>query len=156
TRTCPPMRRPLALSVGEPAGIGPDITIAAWRKRAELGLAPFYLIGDAAYIAQRASLLGAQIQTANVTPEEAEQAFARALPVVDCGVKITAKPGKPDDTSAPAAIAAIQRAVADVFADKASGVVTNPIAKNVLYRAGFAEPGHTEYLAKLAEAKTGE
>lgn len=147
---------PLALSLGEPAGIGPDITIKAWLRRAELGLSPFYLIGDRRYLSQRAEALGAHIKVAAATPEDAASIFADALPVVDVGVAVTAAPGKPDNSSAPAAIAAIQRAVADVFAGKASGIVTNPVAKNVLYRAGFAEPGHTEYLAKLAAEFTGK
>ena len=64
-------------------------------------------------------------------------------------------PAVPIDTSAPAALAAIRRAVADVCAGAAAAVVTNPVAKNVLYRSGFTEPGHTEYLAKLAEEATG-
>jgi 4-hydroxythreonine-4-phosphate dehydrogenase len=64
-------------------------------------------------------------------------------------------PGKPDASSAPAAIASIRRAVADVLDGRAAGLVTNPVAKNVLYRSGFAEPGHTEFLAKLAEEATG-
>ena len=68
---------------------------------------------------------------------------------------MTAEPGHPDQTSAPAALAAIRRAVADVQAGAASAIVTNPVAKNVLYRSGFTEPGHTEYLAKLAEEATG-
>ena len=74
----------------------------------------------------------------------------RALPVVDVGLAVSARPGKPDRSSAPAAIASIRRAVADVIGGAASAVVTNPVAKNVLYRSGFAEPGHTEFLAKLA------
>jgi 4-hydroxythreonine-4-phosphate dehydrogenase len=69
---------------------------------------------------------------------------------------VTAAPGKPDASSAPAAIASIRRAVADVLAGRASAVVTNPIAKNVLYRSGFAEPGHTEFLARLAQEATGK
>jgi 4-hydroxythreonine-4-phosphate dehydrogenase len=69
---------------------------------------------------------------------------------------VTARPGHPDASSAPAAIAAIRRAVDDVMAGRAAAVVTNPIAKNVLYRSGFAEPGHTEFLAKLAEERTGK
>ena len=68
---------------------------------------------------------------------------------------ITAMPGKPDASSAPAAIASIRRAVADVLAGRAAAIVTNPVAKNVLYRSGFAEPGHTEFLAKLAQEATG-
>jgi 4-hydroxythreonine-4-phosphate dehydrogenase len=62
----------------------------------------------------------------------------------------------PDATSAPAAIAAIDRAVADVIAGAAAAVVTNPVAKNVLYRSGFADPGHTEYLGKLSFELTGD
>ena len=90
-----------------------------------------------------------------VGPAAAAATFMNALPVVDIGVAVTAKPGRPDDTSAPAAIAAIRRAVADVLKGDAAAIVTNPVAKNVLYRSGFAEPGHTEYLAKLAEDHTG-
>jgi 4-hydroxythreonine-4-phosphate dehydrogenase len=75
--------------------------------------------------------------------------------VVDVGVAVSAEPGRPDQSSAPAAIAAIRRAVADVVSGAADAIVTNPVAKNVLYRSGFAEPGHTEYLAKLAAETTG-
>ena len=67
----------------------------------------------------------------------------------------TAEPGKPDATSAPAAIASIDRAVADVIGGAAAAVVTNPVAKSVLYKAGFADPGHTEYLARLSFEQTG-
>jgi 4-hydroxythreonine-4-phosphate dehydrogenase len=150
------MSRPLALTLGEPAGIGPDITLAAWRRRAELALPAFYLLADPAFIAERAKRLGLDIPIAVVEPPAAALAFRTALPVVDIGVEITAKPGHPDDTSAPAALAAIDRAVADVSGGIAAAVVTNPVAKNVLYRSGFAEPGHTEYLAKLAQASTGK
>src|SRR4029077_17975783 len=78
-----------------------------------------------------------------------------ALPVVDIGVPVSAEPGQPDQSSAPAALAAIRRAVADVCAGAPPASVTNPVAKNVLYRSGFPEPGHTEYLGKLAEESTG-
>ena len=95
------------------------------------------------------------VTIAAVQPEAAVAVFESALPVVDIGVAITATPGQPDGTSAPAALAAIQRAVADVCSGAAAAVVTNPVAKNVLYRSGFADPGHTEYLARLAEERTG-
>jgi 4-hydroxythreonine-4-phosphate dehydrogenase len=91
-----------------------------------------------------------------VTPAQANAAFERALPVVPLDLPVTATPGKPDASSAPAAIASIRRAVADVLAGQAAAVVTNPIAKNVLYRSGFAEPGHTEFLARLATEATGK
>src|SRR4029077_9530736 len=90
-----------------------------------------------------------------VKPAAAPAAFATALPVVDIGVPVTAEPGRPDQSSAPAALAAIRRAVADVCAGSATAIVPNPIAKNVLSRSGFADPGHTEYLGKLAEEATG-
>jgi 4-hydroxythreonine-4-phosphate dehydrogenase len=150
------MPRPLALTLGEPAGIGPDITLAAWRRRAELALPPFYLLASPAFLANRAERLALDVPLALVEPSAAAAAFRTALPVVDIGVDITAEPGHPDETSAPAALAAIQRAVADVGAGFAAALVTNPVAKNVLYRSGFAEPGHTEYLAKLAQESTGE
>ncbi|KJC52021.1 4-hydroxythreonine-4-phosphate dehydrogenase PdxA [Bradyrhizobium sp. LTSP857] len=143
--------KPLALTLGEPAGIGPDITIAAWLRRRELNLPAFYLLGDEALLAQRAKTLGTDIKIASVSASEAEAAFADALPVVATGERATALPGKPDGSSAPAALASIRQAVADVHTGHAGAVVTNPIAKSVLYRAGFRHPGHTEFLAELAE-----
>ena len=149
------MPSPLALTLGEPAGIGPDITFAAWRRRAELGLAPFYLLADPAFVARRAERIAPDVTIAVVEPQAAGAAFETALPVVDIGVTVSAEPGHPDRSSAPAALTAIRRAVADVYTGVASAIVTNPIAKNVLYRSGFAEPGHTEYLGKLVEEATG-
>ncbi|MBI5132108.1 MAG: 4-hydroxythreonine-4-phosphate dehydrogenase PdxA [Rhodopseudomonas palustris] len=144
------MTKPLALSLGEPAGIGPDITIAAWLRRDEAKLPPFYLRGDRDCIARRAQALGVEIPIAEVAIEDAAATFAHALPVVGTGHVATAAPGKPDATSAAAAIAAIRSAVEDVVSGRAAAVVTNPIAKSVLYQAGFAHPGHTEVLAELA------
>jgi 4-hydroxythreonine-4-phosphate dehydrogenase len=149
------MVRPLALTLGEPAGIGPDITIQAWRQRRELDLPPFYLVGGRDFIARRAHELGTPIVVATCEPGEAAAAFDTALPVVDLALAVTAAPGRPDHTSAPAAIASIDTAVRHVLDGLAEAVVTNPIAKNVLYRSGFSEPGHTEYLAKLAAPTTG-
>src|SRR5947207_2446721 len=149
------MRRPLALTLGEPAGIGPDITLAAWQRRDELHLPPFYLLADPACLARRAERLGLDVPVRVVEPDGALAAFAAALPVVALSEQVTAQPGEPDQSSAPAAIASIRRAVADVFAGRAHAVVTNPIAKAVLYRTGFAEPGHTEYLAKLSQEHIG-
>jgi 4-hydroxythreonine-4-phosphate dehydrogenase len=149
------MTLPLALTLGEPAGIGPDITLAAWRRRAELGLPPFYLLADPAFIARRVERIAPDTPLAVVEPAAAVAAFATALPVVDIAVPVSAEPGRPDQSSARAALAAIRRAVADVHAGAAAAVVTNPVAKNVLYRSGFPEPGHTEYLGKLAEEATG-
>src|SRR5664279_3565604 len=146
------MAKPLALTSGEPAGIGPDITIKAWLRRNELKLPPFYLLGDRDFIGRRAKMLGLDLKLADVSADDALDTFANALPVVATGQTATARPGQPDDSSAPAALASIRQAVGDVVAGRASAVVTNPIAKSVLYRAGFGHPGHTEFLAELAAA----
>jgi 4-hydroxythreonine-4-phosphate dehydrogenase len=147
--------RPLALTLGEPAGIGPDLTLAVWRRRAELDIPAFYIVADAGFLSRRAERLGLDIPMATVAPDAALAAFATALPVVGIDVRASAEPGRPDRSSAPAAIASIRRATADVLAGSAAAVVTNPVAKNVLYKSGFAEPGHTEFLARLAEEATG-
>jgi 4-hydroxythreonine-4-phosphate dehydrogenase len=144
------MAKPLALTTGEPAGIGPDITLKAWLRRNELKLPAFYLLGDRDLLDRRARALGLKIEFADVSADDAAGAFAEALPVVSTGHAATAQPGRPDDSSADAALASIRQAVGDVATGRASAVVTNPIAKSVLYRAGFRHPGHTEFLAELA------
>ena len=150
------MSQPLALTLGEPAGIGPDITLCAWARRRELDLPAFYIIGDLRHLAERAKCLGLTVAIEAVTPGAASATFQRALPVVTLDLDTTARPGRPDNTSAPIAIASINRAVADVLDGAAAAVVTNPIAKSVLYKGGFSEPGHTEYLAKLSFERSGD
>jgi 4-hydroxythreonine-4-phosphate dehydrogenase len=148
--------QPLALTLGEPAGIGPDLALAIWRRRVELDLPAFYLIGDPAFLEDRAAQLNLDVPIAVVTPKAAAAAFGSALPVVAIDIAVSAQPGRPDKSSAPAAVASIRRAVADVMANSAAAVVTNPVAKNVLYNWGFAEPGHTEFLARLVQEATGK
>ncbi len=147
--------QPLALTLGEPAGIGPDLALAVWHRRAELDIPRFYVVADPDFLSRRAGRLGLDVPIAAVTPAAAAAAFASALPVVAIDVAVSAEPGRPDRSSAPAAIASIRRAVADVMAGAAAAIVTNPIAKNVLYDWGFAEPGHTEFLATLVQEATG-
>ena len=146
---------PLALTLGEPAGIGPDLTLAVWTRRAELGLPPFYIVADPAFLRRRAEKLELDVPIAAVSPTSAAAEFNEALPVVPLELEVNTQPGRPDDASAPAAVASIRRAVADVMAGDAAAVVTNPVAKNVLYEWGFAEPGHTEFLAALVHETTG-
>ena len=150
------MTQPLALTLGEPAGIGPDITLASWLRRRELKLPPFYVVGDPRALERRAARLGLTVPIAVVEPGAAAARFSDALPVLKLDRPATAEPGHPDATSGPAAIASIDRAIADVIDGAASAIVTNPIAKSVLYKSGFAEPGHTEYLAKKSFEATGE
>jgi len=147
---------PLALTLGEPAGIGPDLALAIWRRRVELDIPAFYLVGDADFLRRRAKTLGLDVPIATVAPAAAVATFPSALPVLPIDVAVSAQPGHPDRSSAPAAVASIRRAVADVLAGAAAAVVTNPVAKNVLYNWGFAEPGHTEFLARLVQEATGK
>jgi 4-hydroxythreonine-4-phosphate dehydrogenase len=145
----------LALTLGEPAGIGPDITLSAWRQRVRLGLPPFYVLGDPQCLQRRARMLGLDVPIEIVSPSAANEIFPHALPVALLEIAATAQAGTPDASSAPAAVASIDRAVADVIGGVAAAVVTNPVAKNVLYRSGFVDPGHTEYLGKLSFDMTG-
>ena len=143
--------RPLALTLGEPAGIGPELTLAIWAKRKTLNVSPFIAVGDPALLASRARLLRLDVPLAECSPEQATARFEDAVPVFPTGIAATAPPGKPNRTSAAAARASIDRAAALANAGKVSAIVTNPIAKSVLYEAGFDFPGHTEYLAHLAK-----
>jgi 4-hydroxythreonine-4-phosphate dehydrogenase len=150
------LERPLAVTIGEPAGIGPDIALIAWLKRRERNLPPFYVIADAKFLSERASLMSLDVALTEAEPRNALSMFDRSLPVVPLKLAMTAKPGRPDITSGPAAIAAIRRAVDDVLRGDSAAIVTNPVAKNVLYGSGFTDPGHTEFLAKLAQESTGK
>jgi 4-hydroxythreonine-4-phosphate dehydrogenase len=148
--------RPLALSQGDPAGIGPDIALAAWAKRRQLGLRPFLYIGDPAVIAARAHLIGLDVAIREADAGSAAAIFADALPVLPVPIGAEIEAGRPHVASARSTIAAIETAVALCLAGKASAVVTNPIAKSVLYEAGFGFPGHTEFLADLATKAIGK
>ncbi|MFT0861581.1 4-hydroxythreonine-4-phosphate dehydrogenase PdxA [Ancylobacter sp. G4_0304] len=146
-----PSRSPaLALSLGEPAGIGPDIALMAFARRAEADLPPFFVTGDEHCLRERARRLGLPVEIRASTPAQASEVFATALPVVAAGPRATAAPGTPDATSGPAPRAAIDAAVRFTQSGEAAAVVTNPISKAVLYSTGFSFPGHTEYLAHLA------
>jgi 4-hydroxythreonine-4-phosphate dehydrogenase len=142
---------PLALTMGEPAGIAPEITAAAWRALVATGPA-FVLIGDAGLVRDRARALGREVAVSEVTTiAEAAAAFRDTLPVLPCPVRQPAPPpGHPDPGQAAAVIGSIDRAVALALAGEVAGIVTNPIQKETLYAAGFRHEGHTDYLADLA------
>lgn len=140
--------RPLALTMGEPAGIGGEITLAAWRALRSDGPA-FFVLDDPARLI--AISQGLELPIASVSgPEDAAECFADALPVLPLKLPAPVVPGRPDPRNAPSVIAAIERAVDLVRNGEASAVVTNPISKSALYAAGFPYPGHTEFLAALA------
>jgi 4-hydroxythreonine-4-phosphate dehydrogenase len=146
---------PLALTMGEPSGIGPDVTLAAWHDRRRFRLPAFYCLADPEILAARARLIGLDCPIALVDAPDAIAWFDRALPVAKLRAPVDVRPGRLDPRNAPAVIEAIARAVGDVRSGVAGAVVTNPIHKKALYEAGFQHPGHTEFLGTLSAAWTG-
>lgn len=151
TSTFPSDGRPLALTMGDPAGIGLDIVIGAWSDRARWPLPAFVLYADPVALTARAALLGAELEIAILDDVSPNAVLPPAsLPVIPIRATASVVPGKPEPANAQAVIASIERAVADTMAGHVSGVVTNPISKETLYAAGFQHPGHTEFLGVLA------
>jgi 4-hydroxythreonine-4-phosphate dehydrogenase len=141
---------PLAMTMGDPAGIGPELALAAWRNRTPgVPFVVFAAPGVLAATAKRAGLMAPIIET---DPAGARAAFSNGLPVVPLKNAVEDAPGRPSAANAAATIESIERAVEAVRQGHARAVVTNPIAKATLYQAGFKYPGHTEYLGALAEA----
>ncbi|WP_150525791.1 4-hydroxythreonine-4-phosphate dehydrogenase PdxA [Roseibium sediminis] len=144
------IKKPLAVTCGEPAGIGPDIALSSWVNRKKLELPDFYIRSDVKLLADRAQRLGLKVPLAVCEPDQASSLFSRALPVVQTGPEILDKPGEEQAETAASVISSIRKSVEDVKKGVAAAVVTNPINKAALYGQGFEYPGHTEYLAALA------
>ena len=148
---------PIAMTMGEPAGIGVEIAIKAWVRRSNYDLPPFYLIADPDHV--RATVIGmAKLDQSGAplvavrdisSPDAATACFEDALPVFAVGLAERARPGVLNKANAAAVLGAIERGVEHVRAGQASALVTNPIQKSILYEAGFPHPGHTEFLAAL-------
>ena len=148
---------PLAVTTGDPSGIGPDIILMSWHRRSDDRLVPFVVLGCPLTLKKRAAELGLPASvTAIDGPEQASDHFATALPVYPLGLPQPAEAGKPSFDAAARTIEAIDVAVEWARECRVSGLVTGPINKKQLMRAGFAHPGHTEYLAELCrDDKTG-
>ena len=146
---------PLALSQGDPAGIGPDIALQAWLRREALDLPPFMYIGDAEVLRIRARQLELDVRIQEADIGDTAAVFASALPVFNIATGTEVLAGSPHVANAKGTISAIETTVQFCFDGRARGVVTNPIAKSVLYEAGFGFPGHTEFLADLAARHVG-
>ena len=134
---------PLAISMGDPAGIGPEIVAKAWMAREQRALPSFALVGDPD--ATR-TVWNGPIETV-ATMSEAEAVFARALPVLVASDAGSVRPGKPSPTGARAALQALRTAIASVLAGDARALVTGPVAKAAMYAIGFDAPGQTEFVA---------
>lgn len=149
-----PSPLPLALTMGEPAGIGGEISLKAWASRKQTELPLFYIIDDMDRLARTARTLNMPVAFAQIsTPEEALACFEDALPVLPLGIAVSADFGRPSPETAKATLRAIDLAMKHALAGKAGAVVTNPIQKSVLYDAGFKFQGHTDYLASLCPGK---
>ncbi|SDZ80409.1 4-hydroxythreonine-4-phosphate dehydrogenase PdxA [Rubrimonas cliftonensis] len=144
------MTRPLALTMGDPAGVGGEIAVAAWAELSrDAGARPFFAIDDPRRLAAIAATRGLRVREIG-SPDEAAALFREALPVLAEPLAAPAPPGRPDAANAPAVVRSIARAARLAMDGVAAGVVTNPINKKALMDgAGFAFPGHTEYLAHL-------
>jgi len=143
---------PLALTLGDPAGIGPEIIVKAWAQLRHTGPA-FMVVGDHQSLAS-ASANGASILRRVTAPDAAAKAFPDALPILDIPLRAPVIAGQPSTTAAPAIIRWIETAVGLALSDTVSAVVTAPIAKAPLYEAGFKFPGHTEFLGELTRAES--
>ena len=147
--------KPVLLTIGEPAGIGPELAIKLWAERNSQSVPPFVLLTDPAFIESRARLLGVEMTVKqwdeNWDVSALEQIFSEALPYYPLSNSIEDSPTQLRTQNSPAVIEAIETAVSLIHQGKASAVVTNPINKNALYEAGFKHPGHTEFLGELAQ-----
>ncbi|MEP2980305.1 MAG: 4-hydroxythreonine-4-phosphate dehydrogenase PdxA [Lentilitoribacter sp.] len=146
---------PLGLTMGDPSGIGLDLSLKAWCKRHELKLPSFIYVGDVDALKARASLLNLNVPVVETSLEDANDSFDKFIPAIHMPTATPVITGEPNPDNASAIIGAIDKAVELAKVGAVSAVVTNPIAKSVLYAAGFKHPGHTEYLASLAKDKNG-
>ena len=143
---------PIALTMGEPAGIASELSLKAWLSRTETP--PFFVIDDPKHLNIIARKLGLNVPIREIkTPGEASAVFSEALPVIREEIKSEVIPGKPNQDNAPAIINSITRAVSYSLNGEAAGIVTNPVHKSYLYKANFQYPGQTEFLATLVPGK---
>ena len=148
------MTRPIALSIGDPAGIGPELACAAWALSGAEGLAPFFVVGRKRLLEKAARRRGLHIKVrAIASPDEAASVFDNALPVLEVAAPdipetLDYAPGQPDDRGATLALRSLEIATDLVLTGQASALVTAPIAKARLAKIGFAHPGQTEFVAE--------
>ncbi len=144
----------IAVTMGEPAGIGGEITLSAWQTRTDRNLPPFFAVDNPDRLARIAARLNWNVPlTVIEAPEKAADRFADSLPVLPIDVPGSTTPGQPDPANAPSVVASIRKATEYAMTGGAAAVLTNPIHKKTLYDAGFQHPGHTEFLAEIAGIK---
>ena len=142
-------KRPLALSLGEPAGIGADLVLQLYAKRSETGLPPFLVFGSKEFLALRAVRLGLNVSIKDASPDEAAGVFDHALPIFSIGQNVKDRPGVSDRAGGHMVLDSIEQAAKHVLDGHCRALVTAPINKAAVQRIGFKFPGHTEFLAHL-------
>lgn len=151
-----PTVAPLAVSIGDPAGIGPEIIIESWARRSERDGAPFFVLGGPGLLEAAAHTRGTICPIVRIQdPAECGAAFAHGLPVLgleDCAYR----PGQPSDEGAALALGSLAEATRMALLGKAGGVVTAPVAKGQLAKVGFEFPGQTEFLAAACGLPTDD
>lgn len=146
---------PFAVTMGEPAGIGCEIAVKAWAQRRQRNLPAFFIIGDPELIGRAATAAGVDAPVMEIADAARATACPKdVLPVLPVYLPAPATPGRLDPANAPAVIEAIARAVSLAQRGEVAAIVTNPIQKSTLLKAGFNYPGHTEYLAELCGSQT--
>jgi 4-hydroxythreonine-4-phosphate dehydrogenase len=144
---------PIAVTMGEPAGIGGELILKAWLQRDTLP--PFYVIDDPDRLERLGALVGSPIPVQPIRDAyEVAAVLHKALPVLPCLLDQPVTPGRPEPANARAVITAIERAVTAVQTGQAGAMVTNPIQKSVLMASGFKHPGHTEFLGAIVGTRT--
>ncbi|NQZ14479.1 MAG: 4-hydroxythreonine-4-phosphate dehydrogenase PdxA [Alphaproteobacteria bacterium] len=145
--------KPLVITMGEPAGVGGELTISAWNKRQEMDLPVFFALD----CPKRLKTINPECPIKEIAaPEEAADIFDHTLPVLPIELSEEPKAGELNSANAKAVIESIERGVRFCLGGQAAGIVTNPIHKAALYEAGFNRPGHTEFIGDLCEETTGE
>ena len=146
--------QPLAITLGEPAGIGLEVTLKAWKRRVRLDLPTFFLMDDPARVAEAARALDIDARVSEIDgPARASSRFDQSIPVLPVQLAAPVHAGRPDVANAPMVIESIERAVKFALDGTAAGVVTTPIHKAVLQDSGFRHTGHTDFIAELCGMK---
>lgn len=144
------MQLPLAISLGDPAGIGPELIAEAWANRLEQSLTPFFAVGGKSVIDQAAKQRGIALATVSIAdPSEAAAAFRHGLPVLG-NADADYHPGEPSEAGAQLAMQSLETAASLALSGDAGGLVTGPISKAAMARIGFAHPGQTEFVAEAS------
>ena len=143
-------QHPVAVTMGDPAGIGGEIALMTWRLHRS-GLPPFFLFDDPERLARLGAATGLDCPVAEISaPSEAAAVIDDGIPVIPLSRKVRALPGDDSGPDARMVIESIDRAIDEAMAGRVAGMATNPIQKAKLYEAGFTSPGHTEYLGERA------